>query len=197
MAPNAQPGVPVQGSDDYELVPRTQIEYLRSEVEKLRRNPFGDSKSSKDVLTALDDLNVNVRKLVAIFETANDEIVRDYKDRANTERMNRVVEQNEKLAKGIVTIAELLKEMKIANSALNAAGGAAPVVPSPVVDAPGVPNPVVGRPGPQYLPEDDGPQWQSAAPEQPPQGVPYFGPQQGPRKLPPINFSDVPPPPPR
>ena len=99
-------------NDEYELVPKNQIEALRQEIERLKRNPFGEIKNSKDILSGMDQLNRNLAKLIAIFETANEEIVRDYKDGANTERLNRVLDQNEKLAKGIVTIADLLAQRK-------------------------------------------------------------------------------------
>ena len=99
--------------DEYELVPRNEIDRLQHEVEKIRHNPFGDSSSSKDLLSAMDKLNTNVSKLVRIFETANDEIVRDYKDSANSAKINKVLEQNEKLAQGIVAIAELMKEQHV------------------------------------------------------------------------------------
>lgn len=99
-------------NQEYELVPRGELERLEREVERIKRNPFGDTASSKDLLTALDHLNKNVSKLVHIFESASDEIVRDYKDQANTAKINKVLEQNEKLAQGIVAIANLLKEQR-------------------------------------------------------------------------------------
>ncbi|MBR9693149.1 hypothetical protein GOV07_04455, partial [Candidatus Woesearchaeota archaeon] len=104
-----------ENTDEYELVSRNKIERLQHEVDKVRKNPFGDTSSSKDLLSAMDKLNKNMSKLVHIFETANDEIVRDYKDQANTTKINKVLEQNEKLAKGIVAIAELLKEQREVN----------------------------------------------------------------------------------
>lgn len=111
--------VPEQSSDkkdEFELVPRAQLEYLRSEVERIKRNPFGDTRSSKDLLASMDSLNANVEKLVRIFETASDDIIRDYKDGANTEKINRMLDQNERLAKGIVAIAELVQETKESKS---------------------------------------------------------------------------------
>lgn len=100
----------VSPSDDYELVPKSQLDYLRAEVERIKRNPFGDTQSSKDLLTGLDALNRNIAKLIAIFETADEEIVRDYKENANSQKLLRILEQNEKLAKGIIAIADLVKE---------------------------------------------------------------------------------------
>jgi hypothetical protein len=152
---------PLRASDDYELVPRNQIDYLRREVELLKRNPFGDSKSSKDVLTALDALNQNISKLTVILETANDEIVRDYKDDTNTKRIAHVLEQNEKLARGIVVIADLLKELQRGRS-VDFKEESFPL-PKPV------PQPVPQRPGPQPSEEVSADPWNKPAemPKQP------------------------------
>lgn len=96
--------------DEYELVPKAQLEYLRQQVEALKQHPFGDKEGAKDLLSSVNALNKNIEKLVGIFETASDEIVRDYKDQSNTEKLNAVMEQNEKLAKGIVRIADMMAE---------------------------------------------------------------------------------------
>ena len=177
-----------ENSDEYELVSRNEIERLHHEVDKIRKNPFGDTTSSKDLLSAMDKLNKNMSKLVRIFETANDEIVRDYKDQANTTKINKVLEQNEKLAKGIVAIADLLKEQRAVNGP-----------PEPAHEQPqaelnqGVP-PIQGIPQGART-------WE---PGMPPPGSPpvQFGEQppgqpQNQQGQPPINLGEVPPPPPR
>ncbi len=182
-----------QVPEEYELVPKNQLERLQREVEKVKRNPFGDTTSSKDLLTALDKLNQNVSRLVRIFETANDEIVRDYKDQANTAKINKVLEQNEKLAKGIVAIAELLKEER-----KNAPGAHTPQTPMtqgtaggmPTGTMPPVTTPTNTPPSPNTLSslgtgQLGGPSFQ--APQQTPRGAPTFKPD--------INLNDVPPPP--
>jgi hypothetical protein len=181
----AQGNPPNSAADEYELVPRNQLEYLRREVEQIKRNPFGDSKSSKDLLSSMDALNRNIEKFVAILESANDEIVRDYKDKSNAERMNRLLDQNEKLAKGIVAIAELLKELKELREERQQASASAFPIPN--------------RPGPQPEQSPSAQMWQTVTPppnlpqnpflDAPPPG----GPQAKPRL--PFDFSEVPPPP--
>lgn len=166
--------------DEYELVPHNQLEFLRQEVEKIKSNPFGDSHSSKDLLSSMSELNKNVAKLVAIFETANDEIVRDYKDQANTEKINKVMEQNEKLAKGIVAIADLLKELKEFKAGMQ---------PQESGDSDRRMNPPSRAPVPGRNPFLDQPPLGLGAPG----GIPGRpGPQQD---LPPIDLSNIPPPP--
>jgi hypothetical protein len=172
---------PVLNKDEYELVPHNQLEYLRHEVERIKRNPFGDSHSSKDLLSSMSELNKNIAKLVAIFETANDEIVRDYKDQANTEKINKVMEQNEKLAKGIVAIADLLKELKDFKAEMKPPAQPEPQMPpqdgNPFLEQQGFSGPPAGM--------------QMGPPRRDIPGRP--GPQSG--NLPPIDLSDIPPPP--
>lgn len=210
----ARAAAPRDANEEYELVPHSQLEYLQHEVERIKRNPFGDSASSKDLLSAMDALNKNIGKLVQIFETANDEIVRDYKDKANTERINRMLDQNEKLAKGMVTIADLLKEMKEGRNELFT-----PTVP-PMAEGQRQEQMTtpMGTPMVQPMPQE----WQNALNPGAPQN-PFLSPESGPsgppgmppgipppgmapgmpgmaggkRNLPPIDAFDVPPPPPR
>ncbi len=173
--------------EEYELVPHDQLDYLRHEVEKIKRNPFGDTRSSKDLLSSMDALNANIAKLIAILETANDDIVRDYKDASSAERLGKVLEQNEKLAKGIVAIADLLKELKELRAP--AAGEAPHPAPGPA-----------RQPGTwqSATPEEQSPQQSSTNPFLEQGGVPGRpGPakQETGRGLPPIDAGDIPPPP--
>jgi len=191
--------------EEYELVSRNELERLQHEVDKIKKNPFGDTTSSKDLLGALDKLNKNVSTLVRIFETANDEIVRDYKDKANTEKINRVLEQNEKLARGIVAIADLLKEQRVAH------GKPEEVAPdeykerSPVSPVPSTMQPTMQPtvPGTTPSPVSHGvPTWQPGMPPPGPEGMQQQTPEMGlarpgvpGRPGPRVDLGDVPPPP--
>ena len=166
-----------QRAGDYELVPHDELEHLQREVERIKKNPFGDQGSSRDLLTAIDQLNRNVAKLVRIFETASDEIVRDYKDHAATEKINRVLDQNEKLAQGLVAIADLLKEQKAANATFETP------VEGPTIEPPSNAGVPTFEPGPVDAPP-------------PVQGAPPQG-QNPPGPKPSLDIDDVPPPPPR
>jgi len=99
-------------SDEYELMPREELEYLRKEVDKLKRNPLGDTQASISLLDSLNKLNANVEKLNRIFEGANDEMVKTFNDKDMQEQLRRLGEQQEKLAKGIVAVSELVKEVQ-------------------------------------------------------------------------------------
>ncbi len=203
-----------QNPGEYELVPHDRLELLRHEVEKIKRNPFGDTQSSKDLLSSMDALNKNLVKLIAIFETANDEIVRDYRAGANTERLNKVLDQNEKLARGIIIIADLLKELKemkgslspptplqnpsstplSSNEALHDWGA----IPTPM-GAPGFPSGPSPSPSPGSagVPGDgfSSSKGLSSSGENPFLDISPGMRSPGARKLPPINLAEIPPPP--
>jgi hypothetical protein len=98
--------------DEYELMPHTELEYLRKEVERLKRNPLGDTQASISLLDSMNKLSVSVSRLNDILTGANDEMVKAYSDASVQEQLRRLGEQNEKLARGIVAVAELVKEVQ-------------------------------------------------------------------------------------
>lgn len=97
--------------DDYEILPHQELEYLRKEVERLKKNPYGDTETGQTLLDSMNSLTSAINRLLGVLETANDEVIRDYQENKTSERMERLVEQNEKLAEGILAIGELVKKV--------------------------------------------------------------------------------------
>lgn len=93
-------------------MPRTELEYLRKEVEKIKRNPLGDTQASITLLDSMSKLNISVSRLNEIFEGANDEMVKAFNETAVQEQLRKMMEQQEKLARGIVAVAEMVKELE-------------------------------------------------------------------------------------
>jgi hypothetical protein len=98
--------------DEYELMPHTELDYLRKEVERLKRNPLGDTQASITLLDSMNKLNANIARLNDILAGANDEMVKAYSDAGAQDQLRKLSEQNEKLARGIVAVAELVKELQ-------------------------------------------------------------------------------------
>jgi hypothetical protein len=98
--------------DDYELMPRTELEYLRHEVEKLKRNPLGDTQASITLLDSINKLNASVSKLSDIFTSANDDMLKAFHDTSLQEQLHKLQENQEKLAKGIVAVSEMVKKLE-------------------------------------------------------------------------------------
>ena len=39
--------------DEYEILPKDELDYLRKEVEKLKKNPYGDTETGKTLLDSV------------------------------------------------------------------------------------------------------------------------------------------------
>lgn len=102
--------------EDYELVPYKQISDLKDELKRLKDVPIP---STKKLQVTMDDLAAKVDRLTAIFEEAGHEIKTEEggltfqeKMKPLLEKMNKILEQNSEIAKGIVAVADLVNELK-------------------------------------------------------------------------------------
>lgn len=137
----------MKGDDEYEILPRTELEYLRHEVEKLKRNPLGETQASISLLESMNRLNGNIERLVGIFQSANDEMVKAFNDQSFKEQLQKVRSENAKIAHGIVAVAEIVKgvEKKLGESSM-------------ATPAPSHERPPAGTSPPQYSPKPKEPQ---------------------------------------
>lgn len=166
------------GDDEYEILPREEIETLRKEVERLKKNPFGELEEGESLLESINNLNANIKKLIDIFVKTEADLSEAYANSEGapampTEDLKTIKDQNEQIAQGIVAVADMLKDVKqmeenIEDEKKPITGGPkiGLVRPSrePSLSIP--PSPNEGVPSPDNLPE-----------------------------LPDINFGDPPPPP--
>jgi hypothetical protein len=104
--------VGVVANDDYELLPKEELDYLRHEVEKLKRNPLGDTQASISLLDAMNKLSLNIMKMNEVFASANDDLVRQFNDASLQEQLRKMQDQQEKLARGIVAVADMVKKLE-------------------------------------------------------------------------------------
>lgn len=95
--------------DDYELLPHEELENIRKELSHLRKNPYSDSKQNKNLLDSMDDLNTSIKKLIKIFEGAQDEIIKEYSEASPTKLLKEISDQNAKIAEGIIALASMVK----------------------------------------------------------------------------------------
>lgn len=97
------------GDDEYELLPHEEVEQLRKDVNKLKKNPLGEGKDSKDLIVAINDLKHAILSLHALFAQTNHEMERDYHATSIKEHFHILSQQNERIAEGIVSAINLLK----------------------------------------------------------------------------------------
>lgn len=167
MVPEEQAQQNSDKGTDYEIVPKKQIDYLVQEVERLKRNPMGDTKHSRDLYAIMYALNQNLQKFVGLLNSASDEIVRDYRDETQSHKLNILLKQNEQLGEGVLMIGNLLKELKghwMPHGESQFASQSAPQ--SPQQSPPQSPTQSAPQPAPyqQSYGQPSNPQWPSEQP---------------------------------
>ncbi|MCF7798534.1 hypothetical protein K9M74_01385 [Candidatus Woesearchaeota archaeon] len=95
--------------DEYELLPHEEVEQLRRDVDKLKKNPFGDGKDSRDLIASINDLKHAIQSLHALFAQANHEIEQDFRSTSIKDHFKIISKQNERIAEGIVSVAKMLE----------------------------------------------------------------------------------------
>jgi len=102
--------------EDYELMPHQEIEELKEELAKLKEFEITPTKKLR---ISLVELNSKIDKLLDIFEEANRQIqieeggmTFNEKMKPLIDKMHKILEQNSQIAEGIVTMADMVKEMK-------------------------------------------------------------------------------------
>lgn len=72
----------------------------------MKRNPYGESDRGKDLQQSIDKLNNTMNKLISILEDAQQDIIDEYQDSKPIEKLNQILDQNETIAKALVSIHE-------------------------------------------------------------------------------------------
>lgn len=97
---------------DYELMPKREIERLKKEIALLKKNPYGESDKGKDLQQSIDKLNNTINKLIAILEDAQQDIIDEYQESKPVEKLNQILDQNETIAKALISINDKLSGKK-------------------------------------------------------------------------------------
>lgn len=105
----------MENNDEYEIIPHKEILELKKEIEFLKKNPLGKSKSSENLLDSINALNNNIDNLITVFKDATKEL-KDEKPQTNDTQVNKKIEelfdQNREIAEAIVSLADMIKENK-------------------------------------------------------------------------------------
>jgi hypothetical protein len=139
--------------DEYEILPRQEIETLKKELERLRKNPFGETKEGENILDAINNLNNNIRRLIDIFTKAGADLEKDYGDvNGPIGALNDIKDQNEQIAQGVLAVADMVKDVRtdIAQSAMRQSLSSEPRMP---VNRSSSPDPLMGQTSFSSLPE--------------------------------------------
>jgi hypothetical protein len=108
-------------SDEYELMPERKLSSMKKELEDFRKRAENvDVKSGlpKDTVSSLENLNTSINSLLGLFKTATEELKLEERDEALVskqldpiaKKIDILLDQNEKIAKAIIAIADMVKE---------------------------------------------------------------------------------------
>ena len=118
--------------DDYELLPHKEIESLKNELEKLKKGPSDQTK------TQMGQLTDSINNLLNLFKEAASQMHLEEQEADMVSqkiipiemKLDQVLEQNQKIAEGIIALADIIKEMK---------GSPPPSMPRPMMGSMGLP----------------------------------------------------------
>ena len=116
-------------NDEYEIVPHKEIADLKREIARLKGE--GPTPGARDSLFyAVTKLNDSINDLLKLFKAASESMAAEGEVPADlsdvNEKLDAVIEQNKKIAEGIVALADLIKAGK----------AKAPPAPKPFIPEP-------------------------------------------------------------
>ena len=144
--------------DEFEIVPKKEIEGLKKDIEGIKKDPLGSAPSGQNLSGSMEKLTNSMNNMFELFKVANKEIKEEagslefmkqigpFFENLN-KKMDQILEQHDKIADGIVAIADLVKQMKEENEKRvkrEVPARAAPPAPSPT--------PTAATPGPASAP---------------------------------------------
>ncbi|MBL7051097.1 hypothetical protein ISS04_02940 [Candidatus Woesearchaeota archaeon] len=109
--------------EPFEIVPKKEVDDLKKDVRELKENPLGASSSGNELIKSVGNLTQSMDNMFELFKVANKEI----KEEASTlefikkitplfdnlnKKLDRLTEQHDKIAEGVVAVAEMVKEIK-------------------------------------------------------------------------------------
>ena len=100
------------GDDEYELLPKEEVDMLKKEIERLKKHPFGELPEGENILDAINNLNANIKKLIDIFTKAQADLADEYSKSNPSEDISTIKDQNEQIAQGMLTVAGMVKDLK-------------------------------------------------------------------------------------
>jgi hypothetical protein len=94
------------GSEDYELMPKGELDNLRREVSLMKKNSITDGDKIKVLMDSMDRLTVSINRLVTILDDAQKDIIDEYQKSKPTEKLSQLLDQNELIAKALVAMSD-------------------------------------------------------------------------------------------
>ena len=98
----------MQTDEEYELLPHEELEQLRREVAAIKKNPIHGTRQAAYLQNSVDELTSAINKLITLFSSTNDQLTHDFRRTSVTEHFSLISQQNEQIAQGILTLADMM-----------------------------------------------------------------------------------------
>ena len=104
--------------DEYAIVSKKEFLALKKEIERLKKNPLEGSETGEDLQASIDNLNKSLNVMLEVFKQAAEDMKLEEHEAETvgkqlgpiTEKLDKLIDQNQKIAKGIVAVADMVKE---------------------------------------------------------------------------------------
>lgn len=104
--------------EEYAIVSKKEFLALKKELERIKKNPLEGSESGEDLQSSIDNLNKSLNIMLEVFKQAAEDMKLEEHDTGMVskqigpinEKIETLIDQNQKIAKGIVAIADMVKE---------------------------------------------------------------------------------------
>jgi len=104
--------------EEYAIVSKKEFMKLKQELDKIKKNPLEGSPSGANLQDSIDNLNRSLTGMMELFKEASDELKIEERDTQIvakkldpiSEKIETLIEQNQKIAKGIIAVADMVKE---------------------------------------------------------------------------------------
>jgi hypothetical protein len=104
--------------DEYAIVSKKEFLALKKEIDRLKKNPLEGSESGEDLQSSIDNLNKSLNVMLEVFKQAAEDMKLEEHEAETVgkqigpinEKLDTLIDQNQKIAKGIVAVADMVKE---------------------------------------------------------------------------------------
>ena len=104
--------------EEYAIVSKKEFLKLKNELEKLKKNPLQGTPAGENLQESIDNLSTSLNGMMSLFKEAADDLKIEERDTQIVskkldplmEKVDTLIEQNQKIAKGIVAVADMVKE---------------------------------------------------------------------------------------
>jgi len=149
--------------EEYAIVSKKEFLALKKEIDRLKKNPLEGSESGEDLQASIDNLSKGLNVMLEVFKQAAEDMKLEEHDTEMVgkqigpinDKLEQLIDQNQKIAKGIVAVADMVKEkleemgekMESRPKLPPLSGGPGPMSPRPS-PRPAAPPPGAGMPPP-------------------------------------------------